>query len=131
MSPPSTQDVDGVLVVRFDDPASLNEVPSLWSREAIYNEVRARQCPLVVVDLVGIDYISSLGIGALVGLLRRVQNQGGRLGLVSVHPYVVGVLTGIHLSTLLPIFADFEAAKDGLMRSRDDDGDRTSPPASP
>ncbi len=131
MCPPSTKDVDGILVVRFEDPASLNEVPSLWSREAIYKEVLARQGPLVAVDLIGIDYVSSLGIGALVGLLKRVQNQGGRLVLVSVHPYVVDVLTGIHLSTLLPIVADFASAKDTLMRSRAEDTQSLSPPTSP
>jgi anti-sigma B factor antagonist len=110
MTPPTTTDVDGVLVVRFTDARLLNEVPSLWSREGIYREVQARPNPLVVVDLGAIDYISSLGIGALVGLKRRTDQSGGRLVLAGVQPYVVDVLHGMTLDKILPITPDLPSA---------------------
>jgi anti-anti-sigma factor len=110
MQPPTTKDVDGVLVVRYQDAGVLNEVPSLWSREEIYRQVETRERPLVVVDLGSIDYVSSLGIGALVGLKRRTELTGGRLVLVAVHPYVRDILQTMSLDKILPIASDLPSA---------------------
>jgi anti-sigma B factor antagonist len=110
MRPPTTTEVDGILIVRFEDPRVLNEVPSLWSREAVYKEVQSRAQPRVIVDLGTIDYLSSLGIGALVGLNRRVAAHGGKLVLVGVHPYVKDVLHTMSLDKILPITPDLPSA---------------------
>jgi anti-sigma B factor antagonist len=110
MQPPTMSEVDGILVVRFDDARVLNEVPSLWSRESIYREVQLRPRPQVIVDLGTIEYLSSLGIGALVGLKRRVEAGGGRLVLVGVHPYVKDILHSMSLDKILPITPDLPSA---------------------
>jgi anti-anti-sigma factor len=110
MRPPTMRDEDGVLIVRFDDPTVLNELPSLWTREAIYRELQAHAFPRVLIDLGPIDYLSSLGIGALVGLKKRVEAYGGQLVLVGVQIYVREILQGMGLLAILPIADDAQSA---------------------
>jgi anti-anti-sigma factor len=102
-------DEAGVLIVRFDDPTVLNEVPSLWAREAVYRELQKRDHPRVMVDLEMIDYLSSLGIGALVGLKKRVEAEDGRLVLIGVSTYLCEILQGMGLLAILPIAHDSRA----------------------
>jgi len=55
---------------------------------------------VVQLDLVGIEYLASEGLGILVGFRNKVVANGAKLTTVSVHPRVLGVLK---LSGLLPI----------------------------
>jgi anti-anti-sigma factor len=46
----------------------------------------------VVLDLARVDAMSSAGVGALVGLLKRIREQGGQLVLCGLSPRVAYVL---------------------------------------
>jgi anti-anti-sigma factor len=58
----------------------------------------------IVVDLRGITYVDSGGVGALVAAFLQVQRAGGRLKLVRPSPRVWRVLRMTHLATVFEIF---------------------------
>lgn len=83
-----------------------------WSVLAVFGEVdvataprlRERLIELVnqgkhhlVVDLSGVDFLDSTGLGVLVGALKRVRTQDGELALVCSEPRVLKVfeITGL------------------------------------
>ncbi len=58
----------------------------------------------IVVDLRGITYVDSGGLGALVAMFLQVQRAGGRLKLVRPSPRVWRVLQMTHLASVFEIF---------------------------
>ena len=57
----------------------------------------------VLLDFEKVKYVISEDLGALVGLHKRVQGQGGRLTLVNVCPLVGDVLSITRLDTLFDV----------------------------
>lgn len=78
-----------------------------------------RQCDghnvRVLVDLSEVDYISSIGVHMLVNAANSIASQGGKMVLLSPHRKVVDVLELTGISQMIPIHADFESAKTGLL----------------
>jgi anti-anti-sigma factor len=72
----------------------------------------ARRPPLVVVDLSGVTLLSSLAIGALVGLRRGLGRWGGQVRLAAVPPVIYESLKTSRLDTLFEICATVEEAQD-------------------
>jgi len=64
-----------------------------------------------LIDLQGVDYISSAGIGVLVGCLNQIQDQGGHLKLAHVQSRVARALS---MLSLLDLFEVFDAIPDAL-----------------
>ena len=71
----------------------------------------ARRMPLVVVDLSGVTFLSSLAMGALVCLRRDLGRWGGRVKLAAIPPLIYGSLRTAHLDTLFEICATVEEAQ--------------------
>ena len=63
----------------------------------------------VVIDLGGVDFIDSTGLGALVAV-RRALPEGGRLRLVSANPRLHMLLEMTRLAAVLPTFASTREA---------------------
>src|SRR5687767_9938933 len=61
----------------------------------------------VVLDLSGVDYMPSLGLGALVGLMRSLRQAGHRFILAGVTPEAREVLTITRLDKLFEMRASF------------------------
>jgi anti-sigma B factor antagonist len=64
----------------------------------------------VVVDLGGVTFIDSTGVGVLVAALRRTQRHGGRLELVVDQERVMKVFRITALSRLFTIHRSLAAA---------------------
>lgn len=63
--------------------------------EKFMAEMAARvipHCPSLVLDMSGVEWVSSAGVGALVRLLTRTQSSGGTLALFGCGPKVHTVL---------------------------------------
>jgi anti-anti-sigma factor len=58
-----------------------------------------------VVDMRGLDFLSSLGIRLLLSAARAVMRRGGRLVLFGAQPMVAEVLTAMALDDMLPLVA--------------------------
>ena len=63
-----------------------------------------------VVDMTGLDYISSMGLRSLLSLAKKLQNSGGRLALCGLGGAVLEVFKIAGLLTVLTVFDSPEAA---------------------
>ena len=66
--------------------------------------------PKIVVNLEGVDYIDSGGLGMLVGLLLSARNRGGELKLVSPRKRVKDVLRNTNLDRIFRVYGNNDEA---------------------
>lgn len=78
-------------------------------RDAIDREVGGGT-PKVLVDLAGVSFMDSSGLGVLVGSLKRSRERGGELALVCTEGSVLKVLTITGLDRVFPIHASVSDA---------------------
>jgi anti-sigma B factor antagonist len=64
----------------------------------------------VVVDLSGLRFVASAGLGALVAAHLRCRQRGGMLKLVAPPSNILQILNVTHLTKLFPIYESVEAA---------------------
>jgi len=65
----------------------------------------------VLIDCSALEYISSTGLGALLVLLKLIQNKHGILRLFCVSPRIVEVFKISGFDKYFPIFPSLEAAR--------------------
>ena len=65
----------------------------------------------VLIDCSAMEYISSSGLGALLILLKLIQEKGGTLRLFSLSPRIAEVFVISGFDKFFPIFPDLEAAR--------------------
>ena len=66
--------------------------------------------PKIVVNLKGVDFIDSGGLGMLVGLLISARNRGGELKLVSPRERVKDVLRNTNLDRIFRVYGNNDEA---------------------
>jgi anti-sigma B factor antagonist len=66
----------------------------------------------VIVDLEGVEFIDSTGIGVLVGGMKRARNHGGDLSLVCTRGRILKVLEITGLSTVFAVHRSLADALD-------------------
>ena len=66
--------------------------------------LRAETAQRVVLDMSGVSFLDSAGVGALVSLFVSRRNQGKEFGLAALAPQAVAVVTVAGLQNLLPIY---------------------------
>jgi anti-sigma B factor antagonist len=104
---------DGWAVVRTSGDLDLTTAPRL--RERVVQLVTGGQ-PRVVLDLDGVDFVDSTGLGVIVGLLKRTRSQGGDLRLVSTRRGLQKILELTSLDHALPLSGTVEEATAGSAR---------------
>ena len=97
----------GWAVARVSGDIDLTSAPRL--RERIVQVVVGGQ-PRVVLDLQGVDFVDSTGLGVIVGVLKRTRSQGGDLRLVSTRSGLQKILALTGLDQALPLAATVEEA---------------------
>jgi anti-sigma B factor antagonist len=103
---------DGIVVLAVN--GRLGTASSLAMVEALSREIRAGYLRLLV-DLGGVDYVSSAGLGALEAIARRVHESRGELVLCALSEPVRLVFD---LAGLLSAFAIEPSRQAGLTRLR-------------
>ena len=88
------------VVARASGDLDLTTAPRLLERVV---QVVSEGQPRVVLDLEGVDFVDSTGLGVLVGLLKRTRSQGGDLRLVSTRRSLQKVLELTSLDLALPL----------------------------
>jgi anti-sigma B factor antagonist len=68
------------------------------------------ETPDVVIDLSGVQFLDSAGVGVLVGLFKNARLRGGRARFCGLTPGVRTVLELIRLDRIFEIYDDVEAA---------------------
>ena len=69
----------------------------------------------VVVDLSGVNYISSIGIRLLTSTAKSVGGRGGKVVLFDPIPQVKGVLEMTGIGQIVPIFHRLDLAQAALL----------------
>ncbi len=64
----------------------------------------------IVVDLEGVDFLDSTGLGVLVGGLKRLRTNGGDLALVCTQPRILKVFEITGLTTVFSIATSVDEA---------------------
>lgn len=68
----------------------------------------------IVIDLDGVEFLDSTGIGVLVGGLKRVRGHGGDLALVCTQQRILKVFEITGLAAVFSIFDSVPAATSSL-----------------
>jgi anti-sigma B factor antagonist len=100
----------GVSVVRVLGDVDLSTAPAF--QRAMQEQVALRQ--KFVVDLEGVDFLSSAGLAVLVDLRKQMAEQDLKWALVAARHTVTRPLEITGLVTILPIFASVPAAMDAV-----------------
>jgi anti-anti-sigma factor len=104
-------DVDcegGAVVATLTGSLHAHGAETLW---ATVSPRLAEDTPLLLVDLSGLDLITSAGIGTLVRLLQRVQTQGGRMVVFGANQRVREIIDVVMLGEILGLCDTIEEAR--------------------
>jgi anti-sigma B factor antagonist len=80
-------------------------------REALAGDPPARR---LIIDLSGVPFTDSAGLGALIGGIRRIREAGGDVAIGGAQPAVLSVLRTAGFDRILPIHATYEEAVEAL-----------------
>ena len=89
----------------------LNMVSAAALRETV-SEALSTGRTRIVVDLSGIDFVDSSGLGALIGCLKSARQAGGDLRIAQLTSQVTMVLQLSNLDRVLKSYESTEAAYD-------------------
>ena len=77
--------------------------------------------PRLVIDLSGVTFVDSAGLGALIGGVRRVRELGGRVAVACNRPTLTRLLRTTGFDRFVPVAEDVEAAAAALGSPPDGD----------
>ncbi len=95
-----------IRIVKVTGPLTLQHV------FAFQDELRKDPMPFSVIDLSGVDYIDSAGMGAIINFYVSSQKGGRKMVVTGVSERVMALFTLTHVDTLItikPNIADAEA----------------------
>ena len=101
-----TDTEDGVVVKTFLPVSVCDEQDVLSALQALAREVSIERYSRLVLDLSGVDYLSSAALGAIVGLYKRVTQSGGQLRLCGVNDQITELFQVMRLDTVLSLSGD-------------------------
>lgn len=101
----SERDLDGATVVTVTGEVDVATAPALRDR---LDQVAGKDG--VVVDLAGVTFIDSTGLGVLIGVRKRYADDGRELRLVVDEPRILRVFTISGLTELFSIHPSLDLA---------------------
>ncbi|NTU72398.1 MAG: STAS domain-containing protein [Coriobacteriia bacterium] len=69
-------------------------------------------CSNVVVDLEGVSFIDSSGLGVLVSILRRARERDGAVRIVCTRDNILKIFRITGLDKVFPVFTDVAEARE-------------------
>lgn len=105
-----TQHGDCSVIAVFGE-VDVASVPRL--REQLHSLV-AEGKNRIVVDLDGVGFLDSTGLGVLVGALKRARAHGGSLGLVCNQPQILKVFEVTRLTRVFDLYETVGDALEGV-----------------
>jgi anti-anti-sigma factor len=98
---PKVERSDNVTIITFSG-SQIRDVENMISTELEGNTDGLEDCHLLL-DFTNVECLSSVELGTLIGLHKRMRDCGGRLTLFNMCPHVYEVFTITRLETLLGI----------------------------
>jgi anti-sigma B factor antagonist len=106
---------DGGDVFYLQGEIDLHYSPVL--RSLFQSKIKAR-CPVLILDLSGVDFIDSTGLAAVVEYFRDAAEYDGILCLTGLNETLKAIFEVVNLDKAIPIFASTPAAKIALKEGR-------------
>lgn len=103
----NSREQDGRTVVQVEGEIDVYTAPVL--REHL-NEAVAEGRHHLIIDMTGVDFLDSTGLGVLVGSLKRIRSHDGSLQLVCDQEKILKVFRITGLTKVFPIHASVEDA---------------------
>jgi anti-anti-sigma factor len=98
----------GTSVMHVEGPLSLETVPQFLKA------VRSETAPLLILDLQGVAFIDSAGVGAMVQTLAHLQKSARQMALVGVGPKVQAVFEITRVQRIFSFFPTAQEAEEQL-----------------
>jgi anti-sigma B factor antagonist len=105
---------DGAAILAVSGEVDVATVPRL--REQLHGLV-AQGSNRIIVDLDGVDFLDSTGLGVLVGALKRVRSNDGELSLVCTQPRIRKVFEVTGLTKVFSLYDSVDEAVAGTGTS--------------
>ncbi len=106
-----TDQMQGVSVLKVEGRVDSESTPQL--EEALTGLLKA-DCNKIVVNLKGVDFMSSAGLRAIVRAYQGAQNAGGSLRLASVPEEIESVMYTVGLNQMLVSYPTEQEAISGF-----------------
>jgi len=104
-----TQQTDDVCMMTLEGEVDVYTAPRL--KESLIAQIESG-CSRIIVDLEGVGFIDSSGLGVLVGGLRRAKERGGAIRLVCTRDNVLKIFRITGLDKVFAIFPDAAEARE-------------------
>ncbi|HHV71846.1 MAG TPA: STAS domain-containing protein [Clostridia bacterium] len=91
----------------------------------VKNQIRSlmdEEIKMLVLDLGGVPFMDSAGIGVIVSLLKEMHVRGGKIALAGIQPNVGKVFWITKLDKVLPIYETREEAESAMHVSTVNNG---------
>jgi anti-sigma B factor antagonist len=98
---------DGRVVLHVTGEIDVATAPRLRERTVALVAQGQRH---LVIDLDGVDFLDSTGLGVLVGTLKRLRSQDGTLALVCSRPSILKVFEITELTKIFDMHPSIDAA---------------------
>jgi anti-anti-sigma factor len=103
---------DGVRMIRLVGRLDLEGADSA---DLKLTSLAATKQNFVIVDLDGVEFMSSIGISVIVRVARALMSRQGRLVLLNPKPNVADVLARTQIDQLIPVYGDLGAARTAVL----------------
>ncbi len=74
-----------------------------------------RNCPALLLDMSGVDFIDSVGIATVLEYLRDASECGARFCIGGLTPTLRTIFEVIGIGKVMPVYADAAKAKEALL----------------
>jgi anti-anti-sigma factor len=98
----------GITVVEISGQLDLSN--NLMAIESLIEELIKEGARKLVVDLTGLTYVDSAGIGMLFGVSRQMDGAGGRMRIAGAQGSVAKVLSAVHMPRIVQMDPDVASA---------------------
>ncbi len=95
------------IVVHIHGSATMNYSSQV---QDTLEDLAAKQVPVIVLDLSDMDFICSVGLGAIITGHLKCRHHNGQIRLVNPQPAVRKLLETTRLTKLFPIYDNLEDA---------------------
>lgn len=85
-----------------------------------FTALTATKKALILVDMSEVSFLASLGMRTLISSAKALSNRGGYMVLFKPQPNVADVLETSGVSSLIPIYDDFDEAVSALLDFQND-----------
>ena len=106
------QDVDGIRIIGISgriDATTSKDVEAALNASVDQNQSK------IVIDLAGVEYISSVGLRVLLATLKKQRQKQGQLKLASLQPFVREVFEVTGFTKLFSIHPNRDDALKSLL----------------